>query len=128
MFAAVAGLAAAVAMVLASWTVLASLDRLVTEPARYGAPWDAVVTDEIGVTDLQKIVTTAPDVVEAAGLYTAGGLVGGRPDLIVALNGLLGLAFTLGLGHDQVQGRTPARDSETALGETIMREQHLHPR
>jgi putative ABC transport system permease protein len=113
------------AVVVASATTVASLDRLVEQPARFGARWDAIALDDINMQAGVDLVKTSTDFVEAGAMYNTDGLIDGKPDPIVAMSAFKGASAASWITI--ASGRAPERDSEVALGETTMRELHAHP-
>jgi len=116
----------AIAAAVAAGITVASLDRVVHEPVRYGAWWDVVVgqysqqeaLDE-GISKLQ----TNPAVVTAAGYYDQNdaGTVDGLSVIF--------LAATPYVGHPSpvmASGRGPVSDDEIALGRATARRLGKH--
>src|SRR5437763_4277664 len=110
------------AVVVASATLVASLDRMVDEPARYGARWDAIAVDDITMQPVVDAVSRSPDIIEAGGMFRSDGLIEGPPTPIVAIAALKGASAAS--WTTIVDGRAPERDSEVAVGATTMRELH----
>jgi hypothetical protein len=69
----VACLAVAVATAVASISVVASVNHLTSEPARYGAPWHAVVTPALGSGSSRHVVDRLASL---DGVEAAAGIVG----------------------------------------------------
>jgi putative ABC transport system permease protein len=122
--AAVAVTAVAIAAGLAAGSVVASYDRLVGEPERYGASWDVVVgqysqpgTLADGVAKLRANGA----VIGAAGYYEDNlvAKVEGQPALFLALSDFVGHVSPV-----MARGRAPRADNEAALGRDTARKIH----
>jgi len=120
--AALVGLTSAVAIIVASAVMGVSLKRLVDEPARYGAPWDAVVQPQ-GADDVLSPIKSSPDVAEAAAVYEDDGRVDGQPTSVISIVGLK--ASDASAWTTITAGRAPERDSEVALGAKTMHALHV---
>jgi hypothetical protein len=120
--AALAATTVGAAIVVASATWVASLDRLVDRPARYGARWDAIALDDINMQGALQAVTDSSDIAEAGGMFKTDGLVEGRPNPIVAMSALKGASAASWTTISN--GRAPERDTEVALGARTLDELH----
>jgi hypothetical protein len=123
--AALAALAVAAAVIVATATVGTSLDDLVVQPARYGVRWDGVLEGaDMAPDQVVGQLPAAAGIAEAGGMYQSDGLVGGRPVPVVAVAGIKG---TQDVAWSSISaGRAPERDGEVALGAITMRAAHAH--
>ena len=111
---AMAGLAAAFGLV-------ASVDGLSTQPARYGAPWDVSFG---GPTDaapeaVLDFLRRHPDVDAVSGITGTDGASGNHPLWIQAFQSVPGVDTMV--DPPIISGRAPTSDDEVALGEITMR-------
>ena len=108
--------AIAIAAAVAAGITVASLDRVVNEPVRYGAWWDVAVgqySQQGALDDGVAKLRANPAVVAAAGYYDQNDV--GTIDGV----SVIFLASTPYVGHPSpvtASGRTPASDDEIALG------------
>lgn len=113
-----AGVIAGVVAVVASVTFLASLDRLVAEPERYGWTFDAVAggiyEDDPG--DLFETLADEPGIESFA---KAGGLPVGAEGRRI---GVLGVEAGQGITLPVLEGRAPVGSHEVALGRSTLDE------
>ena len=113
-----AGVTAGVVAVVASVTFLASLDRLVAEPERYGWTFDAVAggiyEDDPG--DLFETLADEPGIESFA---KAGGLPVGAEGRRI---GVLGVEAGQGITLPVLEGRAPVGSHEVALGRSTLDE------
>jgi hypothetical protein len=113
-----AGVIAGVVAVVASATFLASLDRLVAEPERYGWTFDAVAggiyEDDPG--DLFETLADEPGIESFA---KAGGLPVGAEGRRI---GVLGVEAGQGITLPVLEGRAPVGSHEVALGRSTLDE------
>jgi len=124
---AMSGLVVAVAGVIAVSVFASGLHRLITEPARYGVPWDATVfhgSNDITPTshDLARLKRLAPVDAIAIAHVQLDGLLDGRAD---------GSGFALTRARGRLEpvvrtGRPPATDREIALGLDTAHRLRLH--
>lgn len=119
--AAIAVTAIAIAAVVAAGCVVASYDRLVSEPERYGASWDVVVgqySQSGPLADGVAKLRANPAVVGAAGYYEQRNTakVEGREALFLALADYVGHVDPV-----MARGRAPTADNEAALGRDTAR-------
>jgi ABC-type lipoprotein release transport system permease subunit len=122
--AAVAVTAIAVAAGVAAGGLVASFDRLLAKPERYGASWDIVVGQYSQPGPLASGVAKLranPEVAAAAGFYeqTDAAKVDGQSTVVLALRDYIS-------HRDPVMaaGRAPSDDSEVALGRETARKIH----
>lgn len=105
--------------VAAALVVGASLDRLATEPARFGWNFDAAVAGETGsggpCGPRRSAIEHDPGVAALANLCSTSLVVDGRPVVAVGMRQLRG---TIPLSI--VRGRAPRNDREIALGELTL--------
>ena len=108
--------------VVAALVVGASLDRLATEPARFGWTFDAAVVGGGGETGSggpcgprRSAIERAPDIAAVANLCTTNLVVDGRPLAAVGVRAIRG---TIPLSI--MRGREPRTDREIALGELTL--------
>ena len=107
---AVGGTAATIALALAAVAGAASLDRVVREPERFGAPWDLIADASDSEVDLSGFEGVA----SAALIIGNAFATEGDPDVWVqALVPVAGARLTEAV---IVRGRAPASDDEIALG------------
>jgi putative ABC transport system permease protein len=120
---AVLGTGLAVAAVVAAWSVDASLDRLVEEPHRFGAPWDATVGN---ISDIKQLDDAQLRLDAIDGLSAAFGIlsetleVDGQPVPVVALE-----SYTDGqtvIEPTMTSGRPPIADDEIVLAAQTRRQ------
>jgi hypothetical protein len=114
--AAVAVTAIAVAAVIAAAGLVASLDRLVDRPERFGAWWDVAVgqySDPAAVEDAVATLRAIPAVVAAAGFDSQLEVaqVGGEDVPLLSQDDYVGRRRPV-----MAEGRPPANDREVALG------------
>ncbi len=108
--------------VVAALVVGTSLDRLATEPSRFGWTFDAVVVGGGGESGSEgacgprrSVVERDPDIAALANLCTTTVTVEGRPLAAVGIRDMRG---TIPLSV--VRGRAPRTDREIALGERTL--------
>ena len=107
--------AAAVAACVAAATMVASLDRVTTEPARYGMPWDYAVPvfGDPGVVDkIAQLARGDPAITSAAVIKTAG------PIELPSVPAFFAVSFSPvkgALSAVIINGRPPAADDEVAV-------------
>jgi hypothetical protein len=119
---AIAGVALGAMGLVAVVVFAASLTSLVDSPARYGAPWDALVSGFSGdVDELGETLINDPLVEQVAVLETGIALIGGNEVNIHAMESRKG-----GAGLTLLAGRRPSRPGEAALGHTTMRDIDAH--
>ena len=116
---AIAATALALALVIAAAGAAASLRRVTDEPARYGVPWDALVSAGPG-QDLEARVAGVRGVV-AAGMI-AGTDAGIGTDGQVWTQAILPLRDIARTPPVIVDGREPVAEDEIALGSLTMRD------
>ena len=112
------------ALGLAAGALLASFDRVITEPSRYGAWWDAAVgqySDPDAVQEGISLVLANPSVVDAAAFF--------EDEQVVVLDGTVVpyLAMKPIVGRPETvmaRGRAPATIEEVALGAVTARRLH----
>lgn len=111
---ALAGVALGVAGVLAVLVFGASLDGLLDDPARYGAPYDASVSGYTSALDGSEGIAPIaddPDVAQLGSMLSDVGQIGDAELNVYSFESLAGAAsFTV------VDGRLPERTGEVALG------------
>jgi predicted lysophospholipase L1 biosynthesis ABC-type transport system permease subunit len=122
--AAVAVTAVAVAAGIAAGSLIASYDRLASEPRRYGAWWDVAVGQYSEPSALEEGVAKLranPAVDAAAGYLEQADVaaVDGSSTRILALQRYVGHR-----GPVMARGRAPTSDSEVALGRATARRIH----
>ena len=89
------GVAIAVAAATAAPTLLSSLHHLTSEPARYGATWDVLVSDPLGPASAASVADRlrSIDGIEAAGGLTGNtARIGSRELYVYAISPLKGVA------------------------------------
>lgn len=110
----------AIAGVVAAGVAVASLDRVVAQPGRYGANWDLVVGDYAENDSLLAdvdLLRRQPDVEAMAGVLEQTDLVevNGRAVDMLSL-----VQFAGRVDPTMTKGRPPAADDEVALGRRTM--------
>ena len=120
---AVGAIAVVTMTAIAGVAVVTSYDRIVAEPARYGAPWDAVVGNNGSVAEVDQ---TAAALARVHGVAAAAGILDLDNTLIkhekVTLISFLpvrGQRATV--GPVIVEGRAPTHAGEVALASVTMR-------
>ena len=115
------GVTIAVAAATAAPTLLSSLHHLTSDPARYGATWDVLVSDPLGPASAASVADRLRSIggIEAAGGLTGNtGRIGPRELYVYAISPLDGLAA--GIVPMITRGRSPAAPNEIALGSRSM--------
>jgi putative ABC transport system permease protein len=121
---ALAGLTIATAVIVAAAIVGVSLNRLVEQPARYGARFDAVVSFNSDPREAVPTAKSAPDIKEAGVIWAQDGRIDQQLVNLVAVAGLK--ASQASAWTTIVRGHAPERDDEVALGAKTMRALHAH--
>lgn len=121
---AVVGVALAAAAVTGAWSLVASYDRTVREPARYGVTWDATVGN-VG-SETQRVETEAAlrqiPGIRAAALDTVSGGPRGAQFVLETFRPLIGPA-----PQPQVTaGRPPVNAEEVAVGQDTLDDLGAH--
>lgn len=116
--------AVAVAGAVAAGTLVASFDRVLGEPVRYGAWWDVAVgqySDADALGDGVKRITANPALAEAAGFVEDPGIavLDGVGVPFLSLVPVLGRPETV-----MASGRAPVATGEVALGAVTARRLH----
>jgi hypothetical protein len=117
---ALAGSVAAIAVIVGALVLAASLDGLLTSPARYGAPWDL----QVGVPEKPekaRTLTTRDDRVDAATVASSGALD-------ISVNGSLPIrVFAVGIDPLKgslepviLEGRVPGGPDEVLVGSATL--------
>ncbi len=108
---------------IAGVALIASYDRLIDEPARFGAPWDAVVGNNGSLKEADQVATALAKV---DGIGAAGGIldldgtyIGREQVSLVSFLPVRGQRVTV--GPEIVEGRAPTRAGEVALASVSMR-------
>lgn len=121
--AAMAGVAVATAVGVAAFTLVASYDQLLAEPARYGSTWDAQVGN-VGSAEQDartKERLAAIPGISVVGIRSLSGLADDPSFVLVSGEPVIGEPeFTTLL-----EGRLPAGDNEIALGRASLRQRGL---
>src|SRR4029077_7014177 len=98
-----------------------SLHHLTSDPARYGATWDVLVSDPLGPASAASVADRLRSI---GGIEAAGGLtgntarIGPRELYVYAVSPLDGLAA--GIVPTITRGRAPVAPNEIALGSRSM--------
>ena len=114
---AVVATAIAVAAIVTAAGGTATLRRVIDEPRRFGAPWDALVSGGGGFEspeDAGRALSALPGIVSAAGIAGTDVAIGG--DQEVWVQALLPVGDLPSSPPVIVSGRAPASDGEVALG------------
>jgi hypothetical protein len=121
---AIAGIALATAGVMAAWSIVASYDRMVREPARYGITWDATVGNVGSEAQRSATETRLRQIpgISAAGLATVSATIQGKPFVLESYRPLIGTAPQ----PPVTEGRPPVSSREVALGRDTMRDLGVH--
>ena len=118
---AVAGMAVAVAAIVAAPTLRSSLDRLTSDPARYGVSWDAFATGILGqasATWLADELRGFEGVAAAAGVLGLEAEIAGAEAYVYTFEPVDGLPS--GIVPTITRGRAPAATNEISLGADTM--------
>ncbi len=103
--------------------LVASYDRLVDQPARYGAPWDAIVGNNASVAEVNQVATAlarVDGIGAAAGILDLDETFIGREKVpLISFLPVRGQAKTV--GPEIIEGREPSGAGEVALGSVSMR-------
>jgi ABC-type lipoprotein release transport system permease subunit len=108
---------------IAGVAVVTSYDRLLTEPARYGAPWDAVVGNNASVSDVDQ---TAAALAKVRGVGAVAGILD-LDDTLIKHEKITLISFLpvrgqrATIGPKIVEGRAPTHAGEVALASITMR-------
>jgi hypothetical protein len=121
---AVAGVALSAAAVTGAWSLVASYDRTVHEPARYGVTWDAAVGNVGSEAQRQRTEATLLRVpgIRAAGLTTVSEVVEGHEFVLETFRPVIGRTPEPWI----TAGRPPMNDHEVAVGDDTLRDLGAH--
>ena len=113
---AIAAGAAAVAVAVGAGTLVASFNRVVEQPARYGALWDVAIgeySDPVQYQHGVDLIRSNPNVADAAAILTATDVtkIDGLDVLYLAVEPIVGSAPTV-----METGQAPRAEDEVALG------------
>jgi predicted lysophospholipase L1 biosynthesis ABC-type transport system permease subunit len=117
------GAVVAVAVVVATAVLTSSLDVLVREPARYGAPWDLAITNTEAEVSSEALAAFERVLSDHEAIRSAAGIVGG--DVEVGDQAFWVQAFQPVRGRTEVRpvitaGRAPRASGEIALAPITM--------